>query len=179
MSSRTLLLLVGIVCLVVFQPVVWRWAERQVVRWHEQRSHLEQADEIRRRGHVLLNSLAALPGLTSQLVAVVPGQSDVSFLLEELERAAGNVRVAMTVNSMGEAAPLEVGQSPLLILPITVTITGQGAALLNYLQVIEQLPQLAAVRSFELTAIKDGVGGAGDYTAKMDMVFYLQGYGAD
>lgn len=195
-----------VVVLTAVQPFLWRIVNGLAEELNQKRFQVRQISEIKFRSKEVEDEYEKQKIFLEQLTAVVPLGRETLQVIERLEGLANEVGADIEVKSIKEEKVLVVGvranseeqsaktsrqvsrkkeaesrkdEPKLLPLVVTVEVRAIPSVLLRYIEAVEHVQELTAVKSFGLEPFKDVVDGEGnklEYVLSMEVVFYLQDY---
>lgn len=191
-----------VVLLIGTQPFLWRWVRGRSIALHELRIMAEQIEEVKKRTKEMQENYDNQKVFVAQLDSVVPPSRNAIQVIERLETATQGLNVTMQVSRIDEGVALKQSQAVELeeadqpratptktknndeqgvaIVPlfITVNVTGRPEKLIEYIDVVEHVQELAYIQKFTITPALNKANvtvDAPDFQLLMTVVFYLQG----
>lgn len=170
---RTLVITIAVILgLLIAQPFLWRLARSMTIRLQDKRSQVQQVTEIKSRIKDARDNLKEQQAALNQLTVVVPVSRDTIQILERVEGVARQMNLTVEVVGITEGEPYSYGGAgsiPVFPLVVSVSALGQPSQLLEYIEAMEHVRELAQIKSF---VVSPGEGGL--FSLDMTITFYLQ-----
>lgn len=133
------------------------------------RSHLEALTRNRQSSESLEQNLQAYSGKITELNQVLPKETDIPDFIQFVSTTAENQRVTATLNFTSNV-PSE-NKDKLWFIPVSVTITGQGDSMVEFLESIKQSKYQLRFEHLEHEASTNLEGG--EVTARVSGVLFV------
>jgi hypothetical protein len=160
------------------QFFLWRFVQGAAHQLQAKRTESEQLSTIRSRLEEMTRGQKTEQSLLEQLNTSFPDRSETPQAVERLERLADERQIKLEIRSIAEETSKKE-QKKIIPLVVVVQASGRPAALLQYMDGVENVVELTQIRSWTLApqavAPSTGLLSPGTYTLDMEIVFYLQG----
>lgn len=179
---KFLITLVVVIGLGAGQPWLWGYVKQGAEDIHNRRTEEQQLQELTERLRTIEQKHTDQAPLLDGLAVVFPRARDTSQVVERLEQLADRQSVELTVQNIAPP-PAGPGKKPSVLSPTIVSVQVKGSAtrLLQYIDAVEHVQELAIVQSWDLAAappVAAAPAGAPvsspGYTVAMNILFYLQ-----
>lgn len=160
--------LIAVVALILgaSQFLLWWFVREAAVSWRDQRSYGGRLAALEQRNKEVQQILADQEALSAAAAQVFPYRHQTPQLVERLEYLADALQLVVEIRNLREDSDKETqAVTPLLV---QIEARGSPATLLNYLDAVEHVPELAHVQSWTIALSGDV------YRLLMEVAFYLQ-----
>jgi hypothetical protein len=198
--KKLLLVILIMIILIAVQPFLWRVVNESAEQLNQKRFQVKQINEIKTRSKKIEDEYEKQKIFLEQLTAVVPLSRDTLQVIERLEGLANELGVNIEVKSISEEKALVIGskvnkeevtrssrraqvqtveeeekdEPRLLPLVVEVVVSANASSLLSYIEAVEHVQELTAIRSFSLEPSSNNEGNESKYFLSMNVIFYLQ-----
>lgn len=185
---RQLFIAIGILLvLIVGQTWIWGYVRSGAETLHTRRTEEQQLAELQQRlASIEAKRQEQLP-LLDQLVVVFPRASDTSQVVDRLEQLADQQALRLVIQNIGTEASTTKTNQGLIPKVVTLRVEGTVPKLLQYIDGVEHIQEVAKVRSWSLNllAVPSTTPVPGQpvviqsptnvlYQMTMNIVFYFQ-----
>lgn len=180
--QKFLVTLVVVMGLAVVQPWLWGYVKGGAEAIHNRRTEEQQLKELIERLAVIEQKHTEQAALLDGLTVIFPHATATSQVVDRLEVLADRQSVELSVQNIAPptAAP---GEKPTVLSPTVVSVQVKGSAtrLLQYIDAVEHVQELAVIQSWDLapapavaTLPSGALAVSPGYTLAMNILFYLQ-----
>ena len=172
---------VAVIALGFCQIWLWAYVGQVAETLHNRQTEEQQLQDLDSRIILIENTYEDQLPLLDQLTVVFPKDSETSQVVDRLEQLADKQGVTLEIKDISNKADVPK-DSTLLPIAITCRLTGTATKLMQYLGALENIQEVAVVRSWALsvapplpapaTGAPVLVGPTHQMT--MNVVFYLQ-----
>lgn len=180
---KFLIILAMVVGLAAAQPWLWGYVKQGAEDIHNRRTEEQQLQELAERLRLIAQKHTDQAALLDGLAIEFPRVGDTSQVVERLEQLADRQSVELTVQNIAPPPTAVPGKKPSVLSPTIVSVQVKGSAtrLLQYIDAVEHVQELAIVQSWDLAAAPPaapasalGPVSSPGYTLAMNILFYLQ-----
>ncbi len=173
------LTLVLAIVLGVAQPWLWGYVEQGAEAIHNRRTEEQQLRELADRLVAIEQKHKEQASLLDGLTVIFPRVNATSQVVDRLEQLADKQSVELSIQNIGSPTT-SPNKKPSVLSPTVVSVQVKGSAtrLLQYIDEVEHVQELAIIQSWDLTlapALPSPIPGASpQYVLAMNILFYLQ-----
>lgn len=169
LTGRHLIVLIMVaVGLIAGQPWLWNTVRSRAELLHGKQNQVDQLKDITTRIQTIDQIYQKKRSLLDQLLVVFPRLTDAPQVVEQLEHIADEQHVTLTIRSLVDPVQGKKSKSRLIPLPVIAHVEGDLPQLLSYLEAIEHIQQLTAVRTWSVAL------GPTGWAMDLEVLFYIQ-----
>lgn len=163
------------------QPWIWRYVESGAQDIHNRRTEEQQLAELTERLRVIEQKHTDQAALLDGLATIFPHADSTSQVVDRLEQLADKQSVELAIKTIGPPATA-AGAKPSVLSPIVVSVEVKGSAtrLLQYIDGVEHVPELATVQSWDISPFTPPASASPapppspSFVLAINILFYLQ-----
>ncbi|MDP3997949.1 MAG: hypothetical protein U1C49_01300 [Candidatus Andersenbacteria bacterium] len=172
-----------VILLIAAQPFLWKMVSAKALELADMRSQGQQIVNVKERNTQMSQVIDQQRDYDNQLKVVIPGSNSLTQIVERLEQVADQYGLTLDIKSINEIDAEKSDKGALKntgITKVTVSLIAGGNVdrLLDFLESIEHIQELAAISSWSLKAQAHQGEGARvslfNYSMSVDIIFYVQ-----